>query len=380
MTRWACKRHNTTAQARVRLHTRHAVLAINCNTDNARPLPLRSGSVVLFLGLAALFPLSPVRFAGIMEADAPVSLGAVVVAPSDAPAPVAADVAPADHSASDSPLYDITAPFAPPLAPPGLVFGPPVTVCKAADRYFLWDAADVSRLRQRGRMAVTAVGACPTKTATRGKAAALPVLLNDEEVSALVGAGWARVVDAMGATVDDVPEVLAAIVAEDPCGVRAQRRLVFRDLWTRGYCLTNGIKFGCDFLCYRADPTAVHAAFMVSVVREGSGVKPLNLTAVARVATTALKIAVVAWADTLAGTVRYAAFKRMGPGSAIFRDDIARLNNGVLFAEGGAEGGEGGGVDTSGGAGVGAGEGGAGVGPGEGGPGGAATAADEIME
>jgi len=226
-----------------------------------------------------------------------------------------------------APAASLSAASLVPLAPADVsLCGAPVTLCKAGDRFFMWDGAEVARLRFFGRMAVTAVGSCPTKSSTRGKAAALPVLLSDEEAAALVGAGWARVVDATGAHVD-APALLAAAVAGDPAGTRAQRRLVWRDLWARGYSLTNGIKFGCDFLCYRADPTAVHAAFMVVVLKEGAGVRPLSLTAVARVATTALKIAVVAWADAAAGTVRYAAFKRMGPGSAIFADSTARLEH-----------------------------------------------------
>lgn len=237
-----------------------------------------------------------------------------------------------DNSAADvsssAPVVSIAVPSLSaasivPLAPADVTIEP-VTICKAGDRFFMWDGAEVARLRYFGRVACTAIGSCPTKSSTRGKAAALPVMLSDEESCALIGAGWARVVDATGEPVDASAH-LAAGVAGDENGHRAQRRLVWRDLWTRGYSLTNGIKFGCDYLCYRADPTAVHAAFMVVVVKEGVGIRPLSLTAVARVATTALKIAVVAWADPAAGTVRYAAFKRMGPGTAIFADARAQL-------------------------------------------------------
>jgi tRNA splicing endonuclease len=200
-----------------------------------------------------------------------------------------------------------------------------VTVSNAGDRYFLWDAFEIARLRTRGHMAITAIGSCAVKTSTRGKAAALPVMLSDEEVCVLVEAGWARVVDAAGADIPDISQRLAHVVAAAPFGQAALRRVAFRDLWLRGYCLTNGVKFGVDYLCYRDDPTAVHAAFMVVVLREGCGVRTLSLTAVARVATTALKIAVVAWVDPVSGSCRYAAFKRMGPGSAIFQDSNAAM-------------------------------------------------------
>jgi tRNA-intron lyase len=220
----------------------------------------------------------------------------------------------------------------PPPLPPLSVLGDPVTIAAAGDRYFMWDALEVARLRTRGHLAITAIGSCAMKTSTRGKAAALPVMLSDEEACVLLEAGWARMVDALGSPVADANARLAAEVAGDPTGVRSLRRLAFRDMWLRGYCLTNGVKFGCDYLCYRDDPTAVHAAFMVVVLREGSGVRTLSLTAVARVATTALKIAVVAWVDPHARTVRYAAFKRMGPGSAIFQDARAAGSEGEAAA------------------------------------------------
>lgn len=236
----------------------------------------------------------------------------------------------------------------PPAPPPPSQIGGPVTVVSAGGNFYMWDVEEAARLRIQGRMAITAIGSCAVKTSTRGKAAALPVMLSDEEISALVFAGWAHVVDAAGAPQPGVGAALAAQVAEEPWGRRALKRLAFRDLWLRGYCLTNGIKFGCDYLCYRDDPTAVHAAFMVVVQREGSGVRTLSLTAVARVATTALKIAVVAWVDPAAGTVRYAAFKRLGVGSAIFQDSVAagRVSEGVAEEGPAASGGEGGGAPT----------------------------------
>jgi len=205
------------------------------------------------------------------------------------------------------------------------VLGTAVSVSNAGDRYFMWDASEIARLRTRGHLAITAIGSCALKTSTRGKTAALPVMLSDEEICVLVEAGWCRVVDSSGLEIPGVSSRLKSLVVGCPTGQQALRRLAFRDLWLRGYCLTNGVKFGVDYLCYRDDPTAVHAAFMVVVLKEGCGVRTLSLTAISRVATTALKIAVVAWVDTAKGTVRYAAFKRMGPGSAIFQDSSASV-------------------------------------------------------
>ena len=256
----------------------------------------------------------------------------------------------AELPASAAPLLSTAASAEPPPLPPLSTIGSPVRVVASGGHFFMWDIEEVARLRVQRRLAVTAIGSCAVKTSTRGKAAALPVMLSDEEVCALVAAGWAAVVDASGGPLPDVAGALAAQVAAEPWGARALRRAAFRDLWARGYCLTNGIKFGCDYLCYRDDPTAVHAAFMVVVLREGCGVRTLSLTAVARVATTALKIAVVAWVDPGRGTVRYAAFKRMGPGSAVFRDGQAAAAGGGEEGAGGEEGG--GGEGEEGGAGA----------------------------
>jgi len=39
--------------------------------------------------------------------------------------------------------------------------------------------------------------------------------------------------------------------------------LVFRDLWKKGYFLTRGDNFSCDFLAYQYDPMVCHSTYMV---------------------------------------------------------------------------------------------------------------------
>ncbi len=210
-------------------------------------------------------------------------------------------------------------------------------------------------------MAVTPIGLCMAKVSTRGKAAAVPVVLSDEELFTAWVNGWVRAVDERGDPCD-VGKHLALVAEVDP-SVRA-KRAVFYDLWRHGYAMTNGLKFGVNFLAYRGDPTAVHAAFMVIVVEEGAGIAILDLVARSRVATTALKTCVVAWAGDqgaaetpssssssvlltpvhrlACATVRYAAFKRMGPGTALFADDAAqeaaRVRDEQYFEAGGHNG------------------------------------------
>jgi tRNA splicing endonuclease len=277
----------------------------------------------------------------------------------------------------------------PPFTP--LDIGGPVASARfSGGNVFLWDPADIVRLRTRGHVAVTPVGLCSAKVATRGKAAAVPVLLSDEELYVCWRNGWVTHVPSTSSApvpptssssssaaagtkrkagggpdsssssspspsstgLVDIGAHLAAVAAAErarwgPSGSPTLlRRTVFFDLWRRGYCITNGLKFGVHFLAYRSDPTAVHAAFMVIAAREGEGIAPLDLVARARVATTALKTCVVAWADVGGGggggggsgeassssssssssvrPVRYAAFKRMGPGTALFADTAAQ--------------------------------------------------------
>ena len=197
----------------------------------------------------------------------------------------------------------------------------------------VWRPHDCARLRALGRLCASPVGLCAARLATRGKAAAVPLVLSDEELAVAAGVAaqaWrTAAVDSRSGAAMPLEALLEASAARAVAagGARAAaalrlRRLVFGDLWRRGYRCTAGLKFGCDYLAYTADASCVHAAFMVIVRRDGGGgggdIAALDLVAKSRVATTALKICVMAFGDEGTGRVRYAAFKRMGPGSAIF--------------------------------------------------------------
>jgi len=212
--------------------------------------------------------------------------------------------------------------------------GEPVDILYNGSVCMVWNPSHCARLRALGRLCATPIGLCSAKIATRGKAAAVPLLLNDEElwVCCMVATDWAiRILDSRtGALVDRAAlfAKAAPVAADADAGFRHARRLVFADLWRRGYRCTNGLKFGCDYLSYTADASQVHAAFMV-IVRQDDGedadIAPMDLVAKSRVATTALKICVMAYGNTRTGAVKYAAFKRMGPGSAVFQAASALL-------------------------------------------------------
>ena len=45
---------------------------------------------------------------------------------------------------------------------------------------------------------------------------------------------------------------------------------VFDDLTSKGFWVTQGIKFGADFLAYEGDPLTCHARFLVIVLPQNS--------------------------------------------------------------------------------------------------------------
>lgn len=68
---------------------------------------------------------------------------------------------------------------------------------------------------------------------------------------------------------------------------------IFKDLWTRGYYITNGEKFGGDFLVYFGDPIAYHAIFIVKCVEQGEEFSPAHLIALGRLGVAVKKKAVL---------------------------------------------------------------------------------------
>ena len=65
----------------------------------------------------------------------------------------------------------------------------------------------------------------------------------------------------------------------------------------RRYTLTDGIKFGGHFLAYQGDPLAVHAAFVVRVLRRGRMLSDASLSAASRAAVGAKKRLLLAFVD-----------------------------------------------------------------------------------
>uniref|UniRef100_A0A915DYI4 tRNA-intron lyase n=1 Tax=Ditylenchus dipsaci TaxID=166011 RepID=A0A915DYI4_9BILA len=62
------------------------------------------------------------------------------------------------------------------------------------------------------------------------------------------------------------------------------RLQTFRDLWRKGFYLTNGTKFGCDYLAYTKPPGEEHSRFMVICMGAESSKSSIDLIAISRVA------------------------------------------------------------------------------------------------
>lgn len=78
----------------------------------------------------------------------------------------------------------------------------------------------------------------------------------------------------------------------------ARKVTVFRDLWRKGFYLTNGIKFGCDYLAYERPPGETHSKYMVFCFDAGESIAPLNLISASRVASQVSKQILVAFVAT----------------------------------------------------------------------------------
>ncbi|XP_072386422.1 uncharacterized protein Tsen34 [Diabrotica undecimpunctata] len=72
------------------------------------------------------------------------------------------------------------------------------------------------------------------------------------------------------------------------------KRSVYADLWNRGYYVTQGHKFGGDFLVYLGDPVCHHAIFIVKCINNMKDIFPLELISLGRLGTSVKKRAVLA--------------------------------------------------------------------------------------
>ena len=86
---------------------------------------------------------------------------------------------------------------------------------------------------------------------------------------------------------------------------------VYRELRERGYVVTPGIKYGCDFAVYEHGPGVDHAPFIVQVKGSGDGLTAPEIVEAGRLATTVKKTFIIAMVD--GEEVRFLSFKWWKP-------------------------------------------------------------------
>ncbi|KAJ1649905.1 tRNA-splicing endonuclease subunit [Coemansia sp. RSA 1836] len=64
---------------------------------------------------------------------------------------------------------------------------------------------------------------------------------------------------------------------------------MYRDLHSRGFFITRGIKFGADYMLYPGEPMRYHSHYVVSLVEHDQAITPRELVALGRLGTSVKK-------------------------------------------------------------------------------------------
>jgi len=88
---------------------------------------------------------------------------------------------------------------------------------------------------------------------------------------------------------------------------------VYRDLREKGYVVTPGIKYGCDFAVYEQGPGIDHAPYIVQVKRPDEELSASEIVKAGRLAATVRKTFIMALVDADCESVVYLGFKWWRP-------------------------------------------------------------------
>ena len=100
-------------------------------------------------------------------------------------------------------------------------------------------------------------------------------------------------------------------LAHSVMGGLDEKYAVYRDLRERGYVVTPGIKYGCDFAVYEHGPGVDHAPYIVQVRGSGEGLSASGIVEAGRLATTVRKTFIIAVVE--GDEVRFLSFKWWKP-------------------------------------------------------------------
>ena len=95
-------------------------------------------------------------------------------------------------------------------------------------------------------------------------------------------------------------------------GINKCRLFTFKDLWNNNYFITEGSKFGGDFLLYSGDPVSYHAKFIVICLHSSKEIenekRMQDLVARSRLGTCVKKTILFSWLE--GEDVKYRSLKR----------------------------------------------------------------------
>ena len=136
-----------------------------------------------------------------------------------------------------------------------------------------------------------------------------PLVLDPIEGLYLLEKGLIQVVsgpDKTEMTLDELRKTTLAILER-----LDMKYAVYRNLRERGYVVTPGIKYGCDFAIYEHGPGVDHAPFIVQVKSSGDGLTAPEIVEAGRLATTVRKTFLIALVD--GEDIRFLSFKWWKP-------------------------------------------------------------------
>ena len=76
-----------------------------------------------------------------------------------------------------------------------------------------------------------------------------------------------------------------------------KKYIIYKDLRDRGYVITPGIKYGCDFAVYEKGPGIDHAPYIVQIMNSDDNLRAAEIVKAGRLATTVKKSFILAIVD-----------------------------------------------------------------------------------
>ncbi|KAG1131805.1 hypothetical protein G6F37_006361 [Rhizopus arrhizus] len=150
-----------------------------------------------------------------------------------------------------------------------------VEIKQCENKYLIFKAKDVERLRKEYRIVGALCGTLPDYP-LQNTFYGLPLCLSPEEVDLLLSLNAATVKNTK--STPSLPK----------------RNDVFRYFWSLNYHITSGYKFGGDYLLYPGDPMCFHSQFIVSVKKEKEAILPKEIVLMGRLATNVKKMFLLA--------------------------------------------------------------------------------------